>query len=364
MRYALIMAGGSGTRLWPLSHQGEPKQLLEIIDGKSLLRLAYERVAGMLPPQRILVCAGASYLDVVAKQLPEVPADNLLGEPVGRDSLNAAAWPAAVLVQRDPQAVMAVLTADQVIEPVDRFRAALEDAYRLAEQDAGALVTFGIVPSSPHTGYGYLQRGADLPGFERASEVLQFKEKPDLQTATGYLESGQYWWNAGMFVWRAATLLDQCRVLQPDTWSAVLELAAHPGSLGAVYPNLQKVSIDYAVMEPVSQGLSSGHVVAVGLDVQWADVGSFQALRDYLASVPGAARPDDNVSQGPAVQVDSSGNLLINTCGAGSVLAVAGLHDMVVVRTPTASLVVPLEASQLVKELAGRVAVEVDPELA
>lgn len=358
------MAGGSGTRLWPLSHRGEPKQLLEIIDGKSLLRLAYERVAGMLPASHVLVCAGASYLDIVASQLPEVPVENLLGEPVGRDSLNAAAWPAAVLARRDPQAVMAVLTADQVIEPVDRFRACLEDAFRLAEQDADALVTFGIVPDSPHTGYGYLRRGAGLTGFGRASEVLEFKEKPDLRTATSYLESGQYWWNAGMFVWRAATLLDQLRILAPDTHSAVLELARDPALLSDIYPKLKKVSIDYAVMEPVSQGLAGGHVVAVGLDVRWADVGSFQALRDYLASVPAATGDDGNVVQGPAVQVDSSGNLLINTCGAGSVLAVAGLHDMVVVRTPTASLVVPLEASQLVKELAGRVGAEVDPELA
>ena len=162
MQHILILAGGSGTRLWPLSHQGEPKQLLELIDGVSLLRMAYERVAGLVPDANILVCTGSSYADTVAKLLPEVPAENILGEPVGRDSLNAVAWPAGIIADRDPDGVMAVVTADHIIRPVDDFRAALQHGFDLVNTDPTALVTFGVVPTEPNTGFGYLHRGGRL----------------------------------------------------------------------------------------------------------------------------------------------------------------------------------------------------------
>lgn len=167
MRYVVIMAGGSGTRLWPLSRQGTPKQLLPMIEGRSLLRLAFDRALGVVPAERILVVTGAAHLDEVRRQLPEVLPENLLGEPVGRDSLNAVAWPAAVLARRDPEAVIAQLTADHIIEPVDAFVAALQEAFAIAEEVPAALVTLGVVPTSPHTGYGYLQRGPALPGHPR-----------------------------------------------------------------------------------------------------------------------------------------------------------------------------------------------------
>ena len=359
MRYAVIMAGGSGTRLWPLSQHGTPKQLLEIFDGKSLLRLAYERAAQMLAPERILICTGQAYIDQVARQLPEVPHANLLGEPTGRDSLNAAAWPAAVLHRADPDAVVAVLTADQIIEPIDAFLASLETAFQVAETDPRALVTFGVVPTTPHTGYGYLERGADVDGFTNVSEVSEFKEKPDADTAARYLASGRYWWNAGMFVWRAATFLDALETLVPATYAQLAELAADPSKLDDIYPKLFKTSVDYAILEPVSHGAVDAHVVAVGLDISWADVGSFAALKEQFDETT-----DDTAARGNAVWLDSSGNLLINTDGDHSVIAVAGLHDHVVVRTPTATLVAPLAMSQQIKDLAGWVADQVNPDLA
>src|SRR3954471_12464366 len=159
MRYVLIMAGGSGKRLWPLSRQDMPKQLLRVVGGKSLLRIAYERLDGIVPPDQVLVCTGADYADTVAAELPELKPANILGEPEGRDSLNAVAWPAAVLAARDPDAVIAVVTADQIMHPVSAFQQALADAFALAEEHAELLVTFGVVPTSPHTGYGYLRRG-------------------------------------------------------------------------------------------------------------------------------------------------------------------------------------------------------------
>lgn len=359
MRHVVIMAGGSGTRLWPLSRKGEPKQLLELIDGKSLLRLAYERVAGTVPDANILVCCGAAYTDVVARQLPELPEENLLGEPIGRDSLNAVAWPAAVLQRRDDQAVVAVLTADQIITPVSEFSQALDQAFRIAEADSTALVTFGVVPDSPHTGYGYLKRGEPLADFPQASQIVEFKEKPSLEVAQEYLASGNYWWNSGMFVWQAATVLEQLRLLEPATHASVLELAEHPDRLGQIYPELKKTSVDYAVMEPVSQGKASAHVVAVPLNIEWYDLGGFAALAEQLTT-----DEQGNAREGVTVTLDSSNNLLINRGRPGTVVAVAGLSGMVVCVTEQATLVVPLSDAQRVKELVALVSDQVGPELA
>lgn len=192
MRYVLIMAGGSGTRLWPLSRQGMPKQLLKIVGGTSLLRIAYERVVGVVPPENVLVCTGAEYADVVAAELPEIDPGNILGEPEGRDSLNAIAWPAAVVAARDSEAVLAVLASDHIMRPEEEFRRALADGFEVAETDEQALVTFGVVPTSAHTGYGYLHRGAPVPGHPGAHVLQAFKEKPDAATAQEYLDSGDY----------------------------------------------------------------------------------------------------------------------------------------------------------------------------
>jgi len=358
VRYVVIMAGGSGKRLWPLSRQGEPKQLLPLFDGRSLLQLAYERVLRVVPAEQVLVCTGAAYADEVVAQLPGLLPENVLGEPQGRDSLNAVAWPAAVLAHRDPEAVVAMVTADQLITPVDAFADALAAGFRLADDDPDVLVTFGVVPTSPHTGYGYLARGDDLVGYGQASVVTDFAEKPDRATAERYLASGRYWWNAGMFVWRAATLLDQLAILLPQTHAKVLELAEFPDRLEEIYPRLLKTSVDYGVMEPVSRGEASAHVAAIGLDIDWADVGSFAALHEVL--------PQDeagNVRVGKVVATDATGNLLVNT-DPDSVLAVVGLHDLVVVRTADATLAATLSASQHVKALAEQVAAEVSPELA
>lgn len=358
MDYVLIMAGGSGKRLWPLSRQGAPKQLLPLFDGKSLLQLACERVLNIVSPDQILICTGAAYADVVAEQLPDVPAENILGEPEGRDSLNAVAWPAAVLAARDPEAVMAVVTADQLISPVVAFVEALRTGLELARRDSQALITFGVVPTSPHTGYGYLHKGDSLPEYPNAAKILEFKEKPDLETAQTYLASGNYWWNAGMFVWRAQTLLDQLAVLQPETHTQVLKLAENPELLGEIYPKLLKISVDYAVMEPVSHGRTSAHILAVALPIDWADVGSYESLHEVL--------PHDEYGDaviGEVVALDSANNLLINT-QADSALAVVGMSEVMVVRTPTATLVGPLAASQQVKQLVEMVGEKISEELA
>ncbi len=350
MRYVVIMAGGSGTRLWPLSRRGTPKQLLKLIGGRSLLRLAFERATQVVPAERVLVVTGAPYLDAVRDDLPEVSPENLLGEPVGRDSLNAVAWPAAVLARRDPDAVIAQLTADQLIEPMDAFVAALNEAFDLAEQRPDALVTLGVVPTSPHTGYGYLQRGTPVEGHPTACVVAEFKEKPSSDVAEQYVASGNYWWNAGMFVWRAATLLNQLRALEPENHAAVLELAAQPERLDEIFPTLKKVSVDYAIMEPASQGEAGATVYAVALPIQWRDVGGFGSLYEVIGQ-----DADDNAVSGLGVALASSGTLIMNHGSADHCVAVVGVNDLVVVHTPDATLVTTRDNAEQVKALVARV---------
>jgi mannose-1-phosphate guanylyltransferase len=245
---------------------------------------------------------------------------------------------------------MAVVTADQIMHPVSAFHQALADAFALAEDHAELLVTFGVVPTSPHTGYGYLRRGAAMPGNPDACAVAEFKEKPDRATAADYLSSGEYWWNSGMFVWRARTLLDQLATLQPATYAAVTELAAAPDRLAEIYPTLHKISVDYAVMEPVSQGQGTASVVAVRLPITWHDVGGFASLSEQL--------PRDeagNARHGPSVLVDARDNLVINNAEDGRLVAVVGLSDTVIVQTPQITLVCPVSEAERIKELVAEV---------
>jgi len=350
MRYVVIVAGGSGTRLWPLSRQGTPKQLLNLVNGKTLLRIAYERVRGLVPDEQVLVCTGSEFADAIHAELPEIPRENILGEPVGRDTLNAVAYPAAVLARRDPDAVMASVTSDQIMNPVTTLRAALRKAFRVAETHADSLITFGVVPTSPHTGFGYLERGSTIAGHTDVSRVASFTEKPDRQTAERYLASGQYWWNSGMFVWRVATFLDQLQQLRPDAYDILETIAEDPSRLSELYPQLPKISVDYAVMEPVSRGQVTAQVLAVRLPITWHDVGGFESLSTQLPR-----DQDGNATRGPSVLVDSSDNVVINTDEDGRVVAVVGLSGTVIVQTPQVTLVCPISEAERIKELVAEV---------
>ena len=225
MRYVLIMAGGSGKRLWPLSRQDMPKQLLKVVGGNSLLRIAYERLAGVVPPENVLVCTGADYADVVAAELPEMTGRTSWASPRAatrstRSPGRPRCWP-----RRDPDAVIAVVTADQIMHPVSAFQAALDEGFEVAETDPSALVTFGVVPTSPHTGYGYLQRGEALPRPpDGAARCWRSRRSRTGRRPRRYLASGDYWWNSGMFVWRAqhpARPADSCcrtRTRRSPSW--------------------------------------------------------------------------------------------------------------------------------------------------
>ena len=337
MRYVVIMAGGSGTRLWSLSRQGRPKQLLEMLDGKSLLRLAYERLIGLVDEDRILVCTGRAHADDVRAQLPELAEGNILGEPEGRDSLNAVAWSAAVVADRDPEGVVAMVTADHIIEPVDEFQRSLATAFEVAEARPNSLVTLGVVPTSPHTGYGYLHRADELDGFPGVHRISEFKEKPALDVAQAYLDSGEYWWNAGMFVWRATTLLGQLDQLLPETARTVREIVADPQRLDELFPALQKISVDYAVMEPASVGRTDAEVVSVGLHIDWQDVGGFLSLAEMLTH-----DEHGNAIDGRTVTLDTSGSVLVNAAGPDHVVAAMGLEGCLVVATGSGAAMPPV----------------------
>lgn len=367
MQYGVIMAGGAGTRLWPLSRSDRPKQLLPVVHGRSLLQLSYERLRGLLPPDRIFVCTGAAHGRAVLDNLPELPKENLLGEPAGRDTANAVGFPAAVLHQRDPDAVMAVVTADHVIEPVAMFQAALKTAFDAVESQPRSLVTFGIVPTFGHTGLGYIHRGealgtgggagstSDDPAIG-AYRVLAFKEKPDKATADRYVESGRYYWNSGMFVWRADTVLNELAAHLPQSYRGLVQIAQtwdtprRDAVLREVYPDLPKISIDYAVMEPASQGRGKAQVVVVEMPVQWLDVGSWPALAEILPT-----DEHNNATSAPfCVLVDSDDNIVISEDPAHLVTTV-GISDMIIVHTRDATLVCPKGEAQRVKELVAKV---------
>src|SRR5580765_700216 len=227
MEYGVIMAGGAGTRLWPVSRADKPKQLINVVRGKSLLQLSYERLRGLLPPERIFVCTGAAHGRAVMENLPELPKENLLGEPEGRDTANAVGFPAAVLAKRDKDAVAAFVTADHVIEPIDTFQASVRTAFDLVAEQPNALVTFGIVPTHGHTGLGYIHRGEAIAVKGKpaaAYKVQAFREKPDKATADRYVESGRYYWNSGMFVWRADTVLGALETLLPESARGIAEI--------------------------------------------------------------------------------------------------------------------------------------------
>lgn len=361
MQYGVIMAGGAGTRLWPLSRGEKPKQLLQVIRGKSLLQLSYERLRTILPADRILVCTGEKHRAAVLENLPELSPDNLLGEPTGRDTANAVGFPAAVLHKRDPDAVMVVTTADHVIEPAERFAAAVRTGFAVTAAHPESLVTFGIVPTHGHTGLGYVQRGDPLtikaePGSPGAFKVQAFKEKPEKATADRYVESGRYYWNSGMFVWRADTVLAELAALLPESHAGLTKIAEawdtprRAEVVNAVYPTLPKISIDYGVMEPASQGKGKASVAVVEMTVQWLDVGSWPALAETL-------RTDDrnNACEGGAfVFVDSDDNIVVSE-DPNHLVSLIGVSDMIVVHAKDATLVCPKSEAQRVKDMVAKV---------
>ena len=353
MRHAVIMAGGSGTRLWPLSRAERPKQLLDVVaapDGgtHSLLAEAFLRLQAVLPTEQIWVCTAARYGDQVRAALPDLGAERLILEPVARDTANAVGLTAALVADVDPEAELAVVSADHVIRPVATFAAGLETAYRALAARPRSLVTLGITPTAPATGFGYVQRGTPTE-VAGVAEAAAFREKPDRATAESYLASGDYLWNSGMFVWRARTVLDALADHLPASAEGLDRVVAVPAGperervLAEVFPTLPKISVDYAVLEPAAA--EPGRVLVVDLQVDWLDVGSWPALAHTLET-------DDrgNAVRGLAVVVDGSGNVVFSD-DPDHLVALVGVRDSVVVHTADVTMVCPVSDAEQVKRL-------------
>ncbi|MCZ6697913.1 MAG: mannose-1-phosphate guanylyltransferase [Planctomycetota bacterium] len=351
-RAAVIMAGGAGTRLWPLSRRNRPKQLLRIVEGRSLLRIAFERLRSFLPDTDIYVIALAEHLPAIGKELPEILEQNLIGEPVGRDTANAVALSAAILHRRDPETTMGVFTADHLIRPTDRFAETVRLGFKTADENPDALVTFGIKPTHPETGFGYVHRGDALrPGVWN---VKAFREKPDLDTARQYVASGDYYWNSGMFAWKTRTILGQLADHLPQTHDAAVRMAGawhSPDGMklaAEVYPELDRISIDFAVMEKAPS------VLVVEMNVEWIDVGSWTAL----PSVVGQDRDDNTVAIERLVQLDSRGNVFVSE--DDHLIAAIGVKDLVVVHSRDATLICHKDQAQRIKEMVGELQARYD----
>jgi len=357
-RYAMIMAGGAGTRLWPLSRAGRPKQLVEFIGRpgqppRSLLQLAAARLDGVVPPERRVICTGQRHREAVREALPAFTDDRILGEPAVRDTVNAIGLAAAVFATRDPDAVFAVLTSDHVIEPQDAFAGALATGFELIERDPSRIVTFSITPTHPATQYGYVELAEPIEGFEGARAVEQFVEKPDLERARAYVESGRFGWNAGMFLFHARTFLSCLERFLPESHAGLSKIQAAWGSpeqqrvLEEVYPTLPKISVDYAVMEPASRA-DDLHVCAVEMPVTWLDVGSWPSFAETLE--PDASGNRVHAS-GPTILEACRDSLVVAEGDDGHTLALLGCDGLVVVRTSDATLVMPAERAQDLKQL-------------
>lgn len=345
----VIMAGGAGTRFWPLSTEARPKQFLQLFGDRTLLQLSYDRVTALVPDERILVLTNERFVSQVHDQLPDLPYDNVVGEPTRKDTA-AAVTLAALLCERrlsDGDTVMAVVTADHLIQPVELFHRTLLSAARGARDSGDALYTFGIRPSYPATGYGYLQRGErvlDDEGIEHY-RLLRFKEKPDLQTAKGYVDSGEYYWNSGMFVWTVEAILAQLRQHLPEHVMHLERAVKHDGSdqweraLAAGFEPLERISIDFGVME------KANNVRCVASSFGWSDVGGWLALEEFLGR-----DASGNTSRGE-LHVEQARNNLVFCEDQDEVVALVGVQGLVVIRAGDRTLVVHRDKTEQIKKL-------------
>jgi mannose-1-phosphate guanylyltransferase len=353
--HVVIPAGGSGTRLWPLSRATNPK-FLQPLTGtdRSLLQSTYDRLAPLAEPGRLMVVTGAGHAVAVARQLPELPAEQIVAEPSARDSCGAIGLAAALIERREPGSVMGSFAADHVILDTERFAESVRMAVEGAR--AGYMMTIGITPTNPETGYGYIHCGEPLDD-PAIRGVLEFKEKPPLQTAQAYLDSGEYLWNASMFLWRTDVMLAELERQRPDIHARLVRIAEswdtpdRDAVLDREWPALPKIAVEYAVVEGAA---AAGKVATVPGDFGWFDIGDFDALGQLLDP-----RSPDSVTvlntgepggDGQGVLSLESERLVI-VPGGGRLVATLGLSDVIVVDTPDVVLVCPRNRAQGVKRL-------------
>jgi mannose-1-phosphate guanylyltransferase len=347
MLHAVIMAGGSGTRFWPASRKLHPKQLLPLAGDRTMIQATSDRLAGLVPAERQLILTNEILVDPIAEQLPQHRRENIVGEPAKRDTAPCIGLAAALILAQDPEAIMAVMPSDHVIESAEQFCLAISAAEALVEEDPGRIVTFGIKPTYPAESFGYIQRGSQIDSPKLSSiqayAVERFREKPDRRTAAQYLESGDFYWNSGIFLWKAATILEALAERQPQMHTRLKTIADalgqpdYPQVLEREFKAIEGTSIDYAVME------SYPNVAVIEAPFRWDDVGSWQALGRLNA--PDA---DGNTVVGDHVGIDTSGSIIFGQ--PDHTIVTIGVDDLIVVQTEDATLVAPKAAEERVRE--------------
>lgn len=348
MLHAVILAGGSGTRFWPLSRRDRPKQLLALAGPRTLLQGTWDRVRRLVPADAVhVVTAGPALAQATREQLPDLAPERLVVEPEPRDTAVAIGLAARLIARHDPEAVLVITPADHVVRPDEAFAAAVQEAAALAA--TRGVATLGVRPRLPHTGYGYIRRGEPLAGWSGrtpAYAARAFEEKPDRETAARFVAGGEHLWNSGVFVWRAATVLELLGAHLPATRAAIERIVAawdgpaREATLQAEYAAVQRISIDYAVLEKARD------IAVLEVDYEWSDVGSWSAVAELHTGEADAAA---NVAQGaPFLGVDARGCFVQ---GDGRLIAVVGLENVAIVQTADATLVCPLDRAEAVKEL-------------
>ncbi len=343
--YALIMAGGSGTRLWPMSRQHTPKQLLPLIEDCSLYQTSVKRLNPIFKPEQIYVVTGEQYVETLHAESPEIPRKNFITEPYGKNTAPAIALALATIYHRDPLATVAILTADHHISKVERFQNVLETSYDIAQENY--IVTIGISPSYPATGYGYIQQGEALG--ETHYHALAFTEKPELALATRFLTSGDYSWNSGMFIWKVKQAIQEFQQQQPAIYEVMMKLAQaievgdYEAKLSELWEGMPKISIDYAIME------DANNIAVIPTDIGWSDVGSWESLFDVLDQ-----DADGNCVQGKAtdnkIMVDTHNSMIYSDRMAVTI----GVDDLIIVDTEDVIFVCHKKRSQEVRDIVKR----------
>jgi mannose-1-phosphate guanylyltransferase len=358
MLHAIIMAGGTGTRFWPASRNDAPKQLLQLVGQQTMLRQTFDRLGDVVPNERRLVVTNRRLVEDVCKQLPELPPSAVVGEPCKRDTAPCVGLAALLVSRDDPKATMAVMPADHVIRPPEKFQAAIRQAAAIVDELPSRIVTFGIKPTYPAEIFGYIHRGLAIDSADRgvpnsAPEyvVKQFKEKPDAATAKQYLDSGEYYWNSGIFVWRASTIVDALRERQPEMlghletivsqWDSKERDVVFEREFAAIKP----ISVDYAVMEHAAD------IAVIEAPFDWDDLGGWQSL-SRLEGTDDAG----NTIVGRHLGLNTSGSIV--RTDDGHLVVTLGLEDCIVVHTSNATLVANKHDEEqirdVVKELENR----------
>lgn len=357
MLHAVIMAGGSGTRFWPESRAARPKQLLNLIGARTMIQATVDRLGQLVPPERMLIVTGGQLVEPIRNQLPQLPAQAILGEPCRRDTAPCIGLAALRIAREDPQGVMAVMPSDHVIAPDADFQHAIRLAAELVESAAERIVTFGVRPTYPAESFGYIERGAaatgpvtgDAAAATNVYRVSQFREKPNAETAKQYVSAGSFYWNSGIFVWRAGTILRELERRQPEMMRHLQRIAAAEGAsdYDAVFARefaaIEGISIDYAVMEHASD------VVVVEAPFSWDDVGSWQAM----------ARLQGTDAEGNTILARHLGERTTGSIVRGSedhLIVTLGVSDLIVVHTPDATLVANKHDEESIRQLVAEIA--------